>query len=420
MPDSWEQIYTKSLNLGDCWRVREVVPPDEADIWEIGKGRVFVEVEWRGDKPVCCPDCGRQGGRYGVKKRQWRHMDTCQFQTWVRADVPRVKCETHGVKQVRVPWAEPRVSISLLFEVQLIRRLLRMPISGVAAEMHVGWDVIDGVIQRAVARGLARRNANAEVTALAVDETAFKKRHDYVTIVTDPTRGIVLYVGDSRKKEALSAFFATLREAQRRAVRVISMDMWAPYINATLEAIPDAREKIAFDRFHVAQLILRALNKVLRAERRSLARLGKDILTGTKYAWLRNHADKTHSEKLAFNKIRKETRGTSRAWAIKETARALWGYRSRYWALRGWLRLCGWMARSRLTPMVAAGKTIRRHLWGIINAVVLNANNGSAESMNSRIKSIKTKCRGFRNKHRFQQAILFHLGGLDLYPDKIR
>ena len=51
---------------------------------------------------------------------------------------------------------------------------------------------------------------------------------------------------------------------------------------------------------------------------------------------------------------------------------------------------------------------------GIVNAVVLNATNGPAEGVNSRIQAVKARCRGFRNQDRFAAAILFHLGGLDL------
>ncbi len=74
------------------------------------------------------------------------------------------------------------------------------------------------------------------------------------------------------------------------------------------------------------------------------------------------------------------------------------------------------MARSRLKPMQQTAKTLRNHLWGILNAVILGVNNSHAESMNSRIKTVKTRARGFRNKQRFRNAIYFHLGGLQLYP----
>ena len=36
--------------------------------------------------------------------------------------------------------------------------------------------------------------------------------------------------------------------------------------------------------------------------------------------------------------------------------------------------------------------------------------------MNSRIKTIKVRARGFRNHERLKTAIYFYLGGLNLYP----
>ena len=64
-------------------------------------------------------------------------------------------------------------------------------------------------------------------------------------------------------------------------------------------------------------------------------------------------------------------------------------------------------------------KTIKEQLWKILNAIVLKVSNGLAEGLNSRIKMIKVRSRGFRNKERFTNTIYFHLGGLDLYPEGV-
>ena len=95
---------------------------------------------------------------------------------------------------------------------------------------------------------------------------------------------------------------------------------------------------------------------------------------------------------------------------------SLWHYRSRTWAAKAWSLWLGWAQRCRLEPMVNVAKMIKTHLWGILNASVLKVTNGPAESVNSRIRLVKIRSRGFRNKQRFADAILFHLGGLDLYP----
>ena len=94
----------------------------------------------------------------------------------------------------------------------------------------------------------------------------------------------------------------------------------------------------------------------------------------------------------------------------------LWHYARRGWAERAWGQWLAWARRSRMEPVAKVARMIGEHLWGIVNAVLLKVDNGSGESINSRIKMIKMRARGFRNKARFKRAIYFYLGGLDLYP----
>ena len=58
----------------------------------------------------------------------------------------------------------------------------------------------------------------------------------------------------------------------------------------------------------------------------------------------------------------------------------------------------------------------KRHLQGIINAVVLQATNARAESINHRIQRVKRRACGLSNTERFQRAIYFRLAALDLRP----
>ena len=97
----------------------------------------------------------------------------------------------------------------------------------------------------------------------------------------------------------------------------------------------------------------------------------------------------------------------------------LWHYRSKSWANKAWERWYRGAIRSRLEPVKKVVRMIREHLWGILNAVITGAHNGGAESIDSRIKMVKVRLRGFRNPERFKRAIDFHLGGLDLYPSSI-
>lgn len=407
-----KELYTQILGIRSPWQVADVELSVEA-----GEVKVYVEQESGAEQ--CCPKCGKARPGYDRRRRQWRHLDTCQFKTLLVADVPRVECPEHGVITVDVPWSEPGSGFTALFEALVIDWLREASVAAVSRRLGLSWNAIDGIMQRAVRRGLARR-AELQVTRIGVDETSFRKRHDYVTVVSSEGGEKVLYVADDRGQDSLAGFYAELTEAQKAAIESVSMDMWPAYIRATLDAIPDAREKIAFDKFHVAKYLGDAVDKVRRTEHRALLAEGRDDLTRTKHRWLMNPRNMSPGLWRDFKSLRDSALKTARAWAIKELGMRLWHYTSRTWATKAWQRWLNWARRCRLEPVKKVARTIRDHLWGIINAVVLKANNGGAESINSRIKMIKVRSRGFRNKERFRNAIYFHLGGLDLYPAGIK
>lgn len=405
------QLYSQILGIEKPWKVTDVkvsLPEDEVE--------VIVE---HGGSKLSCPKCGETCPGYDKRRRRWRHLDTCQLKTLLVADVPRVECAEHGVVNVSVPWAEPGSGFTAMFEALVIDWLQVASISAVADRIRLSWNAVDGIMQRAVKRGLSRREALSP-TRISVDETAYRKGHDYITVVTDQVQGTVLHVADDRKTGSLAEFYALLNEEQKAGIESVCMDMWPAYIRATRDALSDADSRIAFDRFHVAQYLGKAVDQVRKQEHRQLLGQGDDRMKGSKYQWLRNRRNMSRRQQLDFTVLRHSSLKTARAWAIKEFASQLWDYRSRTWAAKGWKRLLGWMARSRLKPMQDTGRTLRKHLWGILNAVIHGVDNSHAESMNSRIKTVKVRARGFRNKQRFRNAIYFHLGGLHLYPAGIR
>lgn len=227
----------------------------------------------------------------------------------------------------------------------------------------------------------------------------------------------MLYVADDRKETSLDGFYESLSPDEREGIEVVCMDMWRPYISSTRRYLPDADEKICFDKFHVAKQLGDALDKVRRREQKVLRAEGRDVLTGTRYFWLENPQNMDEERWEQFEPLRNSVLKTARAWAVKELAMTLWGYVSRGWARRAWKRWLGWALRSRLQPVRTVARTIRKYLWGILNAIIYRVTNTTAEGFNSRIQQIKRKACGYRNRERFRNAIYFHLGGLDLYPE---
>lgn len=335
----------------------------------------------------------------------------------IEADVPRIDCPVHGVRQARVPWAEPGGRFTALFEALAISWLKVATVNAVSERMKISWDEAWGIMERAVSRGLARRE-DTPIEELAIDETSFQKRHEYVTVLVDRKTGTVIDILDDRKKAFLKEWLEANKD-RLKAVRSISMDMWEPFIKAIQETIEGADDKICFDRFHVAGHFGKALDKIRATEHRQLGRTGESPLTRTKYEWLRTKARNEYKDKRAFLRLTKLNLKTARAWRIKETANGLWSYSYRGAAERNWKELLGWIARCRLDPMIKVGRMVRNYLWGILNAIMLKTTNAIAESINATIQKIKYRACGFRNRARFRTAILFHKGGLSLLPSGV-
>lgn len=402
-----KDLYARILGIQLPWRVADVELQLEA-------GEVRIKLSSEPDA-LRCPSCGRSAPGYDTRERRWRHLDTCQYRTVVIAAIPRVQCPKHGVIQVAVPWAEAGARFTALFEALVIDWLQEANLAAVARHLGLSWDEVDGILQRAVARGLARRRLESP-RVIGVDETSFQRRHEYVTVVADLERERVLYVADEHTEDSLAGFYAMLGPAACAKLERVAMDMWRPYIAATRRAVPDADAKIAFDKFHVIRLLVMAVDLVRRAEHRQLRRGGDARLTGTRYWWLTNRTRMARRRWHTFGPLRRSTLKTARAWAIKEFALRLWGYRRRGWAERAWHAWLAWALRCRLLPMRKAAETIRKYLWGILNAIVAGVTNARTEGINSRIQELKRRACGYRNRERFRKAIYFHLGGLDLYP----
>jgi transposase len=382
-----------------------------------GEVRIFVEVEGRAK--LRCAHCGKACGGYDARERRWRHLDTMQYRTIVIARVPRVECPEHGVVQVSVPWAEEGSRLTALFEALVIDWLREANVRAIARRLNLSWDQVAGVQARAVKRGLERREQEAP-KQIGVDETAFQKRHEYVTIVHDIDREVVVHVADDRKQEALEAYYEGLGPEGCAALERIAMDMWAPYIVATRAQVPNADAKIVFHKFHIAKHLGDAVDQVRKGENRELASLGNERLKRTKYLWLQNPDRMSTKQWREFAPLRDSRLKVARAWAIKEAAMLLWGYVRRGWAKRMWGRWYQWAIRSRLEPIKRVARMIKRHWEGVINAATTDVTNARAEALNSRIQWVKRMACGYRNRDNFRNAIYFHLGGLDLYPETLK
>jgi transposase len=403
------ELYRQILGLPEPWTVSRVelnVKEERVDVW----------VEWQGMPRWPCPECQAAVSLYDhADERTWRHLDTCQFLTYLHARPPRVQCPTHGVRQVRLPWAEPDSRFTALFERLAIDVLREGTVKGAARILRISWDAAWGIMERAVERGQLAKKRQVP-TLIGVDEKAVAKGHTYVTIVCDLEHGTVEHVADEASQASLDTYFATLTDAERERIAAVAMDMSEAYIQSVKTNLPDGANKIVFDRYHIMLHMQKAVDRTWKQESGVLRAEGDESLTGTKPLWryAAEHLPDKHVDR--FVPLLQRPLLTARAWAIREDLRQTWSYRTEAKARRHLKRWYFWATHSRVKPVVKAARTVHNHLPNILTYFTHRITNATAEGLNSKIQTIKQMACGFRNREHYKTAIFFHCGGLNLYP----
>jgi len=404
-----QELYRRILGIEAPWQVERVE-------LKLEQGEVHVYLEHEAKREWACAECGTLCPLYDHQgERQWRHLDTCQYRTILHAAPPRSQCPDHGVRVVKLPWAEANSRFTALLEGIAIAWLKQASQKAVAEQLHLSWDEIHGIMERAVERGLARRKTE-QIAYLGVDEKAFRKGHKYLTLVNDLSGHRVLYVAEDREQKSLDGFWPTQTEEQKNSIAAVAMDMWDPYLNSVREHLPGSANKIVFDKYHIAKHLGEAVDRVRRREQKALKAEGDDRLTGTKYQWLRNPANLEDAQRRGFKQLVYSELKTARAWALKETAMALFNYVYEGPARKHFRWWYNWAVRSRLQPMKEVAGMLHRRFENIITYLRHRITNAASESINAKIQWVKYTARGFRNKQNFINAIYFHCGGLDLAP----
>ena len=399
--------YRQLLGLDDSWKVSSVDLSTEDK--RVSIGLTFV------GKSVCCPECSSSCSmKDHAPERQWRHLDTMQFETVLTARVPRSNCAKCGVKTISIPWAGKHSRFTVLFEAFVIEVLLAASsVSKAASLVRLGWDGVHDIMRRAVKRGLQRRDTD-EVTQVGIDEKSFGRGHDYVSLMTDLSKSRVLEVVEGRDEESAGKLWESLSKTQREKIEAVAIDMWKAFENSVRQHAP--RAEIVHDKFHIAKHLNDVVDKVRRQENKVLRKDGDDRLTGTKQLWLfaSNNLQETRRQEL--DALKQQDLKTSRAWAIKEHFRWFWSYCYAGHANNFFKDWYAWASRSRLPPIIKVAKMIHSHLPNILTWFRHHITNATTEGFNSRIQAIKANARGFTNFQNYRTRILFFCGRLQLKP----
>lgn len=276
----------------------------------------------------------------------------------------------------------------------------------------IDWSTAQRLMERAVGRGLERRESSAPLRLAGMDEKSFGRGQSYVTILNDLERGNVIEVVKDRTMEAAGKAWASVSESARKDVEAVAMDMWPAYQGAAKAMVPGA--DIVFDRYHISSHLSDAVDKVRRQEAKQLRAGGDERLTSTRYLWLTSPENLSEKRSGELAKLCHQQLKTARAWAIKETFVEFWLHWGPLSAEAFFTEWYGWAIRSRLAPVKKVARMIKSHLPNLLTYFKHWITNAVSEGLNSKIQNLKSAARGFKRFENYRVRILFFCGGLEL------
>src|SRR5271163_1494174 len=214
-----------ALALTPPWTVSRAIFDAEAH-------RLDIQIDFPPGSRFTCPTCGAADcPAYDTERKTWRHLNFFQHQAYLTARVPRVRCDACGIKTVNVPWARPDSGFSLLFEALVMTMVSAMPVKAVARIVGEHDTKLWRVVHYYVDQARARADA-AGVTRVAIDETAARRGHDYISLFVDIEQARVPFATEGRDASTVAAFAQdlTAHRGVPEAVSEVCIDMSPAFI----------------------------------------------------------------------------------------------------------------------------------------------------------------------------------------------
>ena len=360
-----------------------------------------------------CSRCGAVVSEvHETTERRIRDLPILDAETWLLVPRARLRCPTCGPTVEAVPWLDRYQRMTTRLADAIARLAQVLPIKHVAHWFGVGWATVKQIDHRALAAHLGPVTAASigDVRVVVLDEFAIQRGRRYATVVFDPLRHRVLWVGRGRRREDIRPFFEMLGSEGRARLEAIAMDMNGPFAAEVRAQCPQAA--IVYDLFHVVvqyahQVLDRVrvdeTNRVVRAVRHDKRREAvRRVIKGTRWLLLRrvDHLRRP-GDRVRLRELLAANRALFTAYVLKDDLAQLWRYRAVWAARRAWR---DWVRRaraSRIPALVRFAARLEGYLPGILAHCRWPLHTSVLEGVNNKIKLIKRMAYGFRDDEYF-------------------
>jgi transposase len=221
----------------------------------------------------------------------------------------------------------------------------------VACWFGLDWKTVKAVDFQQLQRNLGPVDVS-DVTVLAMDEFAIQKGHRYATVVIEPCRKRVLWVGRGRSRADVRPFFDLLGPQRCAAIRAVAMDMNSAYDLEVRQHCPHA--EVVYDLFHVVAKYGREVVDRVRVDEANRLRADKParrVIKTSRWLLLRNRENVPADQIVRLDELLAANKALLTVYLLKDDLKQLWRYRSRAWAKKAWHSWKQRALRSGLAPL---------------------------------------------------------------------
>jgi transposase len=245
-----------------------------------------------------CPCCGQVSqDLHEEAERSIRHLDIWGKITYVHFPSRRFDCK-HCKKPFTeaLSWIETKRRESNAYELYVYKQCKDTDLDAVAEKERLHPETVRLIFRRWAKRA-EKKQVRQLVRCLGIDEISLRKGHQhFVLVLTDLERHCVVAVLEERSQKALETWLASLSEVERKAMRLVAMDMWGPYRGVIKAKLPHA--EIVADRFHVMKQLNDAVAKIRRNLQAKADKANYELLKGLRWILVRNRDDLKPEEEL--------------------------------------------------------------------------------------------------------------------------
>lgn len=364
-----------------------------------------------------CPRCLKATHRaHEEKERCVRHLDTWGMKTLVHFPQRRFDCDVCGKPFTENPeWIDPKRRQTDIFEAHIYERVKnKTPRKQVALQEGLHEATVLEIFKRQAKRA-ARQVDGQRVRVLGVDEISLRKGHkQYALVLSDLERRRVIAVLPNRLKKTFEEWLEGLTEEERRAIKVVSMDMWEAYRQAVRKKLPHAQ--IVADRFHVMKQLNHQIDLIRRSIQRKAKKVGDEALyqalKGSRWALLKNRSELDPEQEAQLCSILNVSDELRAIYLLKEEFRTICDRITD--RARAERFLSAWIWKALATGsryLIRFAKTLHSWWHEFLNYFDDRVTQGFVEGINRAIRGIINRAFGYRNFENFRLQVLVECAG---------